>query len=213
VSEKPRDKFKRIDVENLNIVDKDGNVKMTLFNPENVPSLIFEGKDILPGHRKDWPVSGITFYNGEGDECGGLVFGSAKKDDGQYESFGSLSFDQYKQDQVVTFSYNNENGNMNYGLTICDRPKVPLPLILDKIQEIQESNLSDEAKEKEKSALWEGSTTRAFMGKNENGEVTVRLMDSRGKPRIRMLIDADDNPIMEFLDAQGNVIYSIPPQQ
>lgn len=155
----------------------------------------------------------MMFYNGEGDECGGLLFGSEKREAGKYESFGFLTFDQYKQDEVVSVSYNNENGKMSYGFTICDRPKTPLPLILNKIQEIKKSNLSDESKEKEIAALWEGSTTGAFMGKNENGEVSVRLMDSRGKQRIRMLIDEDDNPRMEFLDVQGNVIYTIPPKQ
>lgn len=65
-----KQRIKSIDVENLNIVDKDGNVKFTLFSKGNVPPPLMNGRDILPGHRQDDPISGIMFYNGEGDECG-----------------------------------------------------------------------------------------------------------------------------------------------
>ncbi|WP_282940451.1 hypothetical protein [Paenibacillus sp. RC67] len=206
-----RERFERIDVENLNIVDKDGNIKMTLFNKENIPPAMMDGEDILPGHRKDWPISGIMFYNGEGDECGGLIFGSEKDENGHYKSSASLTFDQYKQDEVVTMSYYNENGVMTYGFKIKDRPQIPLSEQLKILKEINESNKDNETKKKEIDALWEGSTQRAFMGKNEKGEVTICLMDSKGKQRIRMLVDKNDNPRMEFLDGNGNVTYKLPP--
>ncbi|MEF3303400.1 hypothetical protein [Paenibacillus sp. GYB003] len=51
------------------------------------------------------------------------------------------------------------------------------------------------------------------MGKNDKGEVTVCLMDRKGKQRIRMKVDEDDNAVMEFLDGSGNVIYKLPPEQ
>ncbi|WP_353892790.1 hypothetical protein PRVXH_002164 [Proteinivorax hydrogeniformans] len=72
-------KFTNIDLERLNIVEKDGTVKMSLFNSKNMPSAIFEGEDILPGHRQDDNNAGIMFYNGNGTECGGLIFGSKVK--------------------------------------------------------------------------------------------------------------------------------------
>jgi hypothetical protein len=152
------------------------------------------------------------FYNGEGDECGGLIFGSEKNEGGKFKSFASLTFDQYKQDEVVQISYSNENGVMNYGFSVADKSKTPLPVLIDKMQEIKESTRDEKAKKKEVAALWEGSTQRAFMGKNERGEVTVQLMDSKGKQRIRMLVDENDIPRMEFLDDRGNVIYKIPPE-
>jgi hypothetical protein len=65
MSDVKRQRFENIDVENLNIVDKNGIIRMTLFNSENIPPAMIDGKDILPGHRQDWPISGIMFYNGE----------------------------------------------------------------------------------------------------------------------------------------------------
>jgi hypothetical protein len=208
-----KERFESIDVEKLNIVDKDGTIKMTLFNRDNIPPAIMDGKDFLPGHRQNWPISGMMFYNGEGDECGGLIFGSEKKENGEYTSSASLTFDQYKQDEVITMTYDNENGVSTYGFQIKDRPKTPLPEQVKRLQEIRESDKDEATKRQEIQALWEGSTQRAYMGKNKQGEVHVCLMDKKGKPRLRMLVDEQDNPRMEFLDGEGNVLYKLPPEQ
>ena len=204
--------FKSINVENLNIVDKDGKVRLRLFNSDNIPPLIMDGKDILPGHRQNDPMSGLMFYNGDGEECGGLIFGSRKDEDGNYESAASITFDQYKQDQVVQMHYIDDNGEKHYGFSIYDRPSTPLSELIEKDGEIQNSNLSEDEKEKELNAVWEGNTRRAFMGKNKKGEVSVQLFDTKGAPRIRMVVDEEDIPRMEFLDSLGNVTYKLPPE-
>lgn len=193
-----KQRIKSIDVENLNIVDTEGNIKMTLFGRGNVPAAIMNEKDILPGHRQDDPISGIMFYNGEGDECGGLIFGSEKKDNGEYNSALSLTFDQYKQDQIVQVVVDDNNGEQAYGFYIFDRPDIPLPEIIE--QSMSGQNIDN-------------GHQRIFMGKNRNGDVSVRLSDSNGKERIRMVIDSNDIPRMEFLDEKGSVIYSLPPKE
>lgn len=45
-------KVKTLEAEKINIVEKDGTVKMALFNSDNIPPLMMDGKDILPGHRQ-----------------------------------------------------------------------------------------------------------------------------------------------------------------
>lgn len=142
--------------------------------------------------------TGIMFYNGEGDECGGLVFGSEKKDNGEYYSGLSLTFDQYKQDQIVQMQVDDNNGEQTYGFFIYDRPDTPLPEIIER--SVEGKNI-------------ENGHQRIFMGKNRNGDVSVRLSDSKGKERIRMVIDSSDIPRLEFLDEKGSVIYSLPPTQ
>lgn len=204
--------FKSINVENINIVDKDGTVRMRIFNNDNIPPAIIDGKDFLPGHRQKDPIAGLMFYNGEGDECGGLIYGSKKDDLGKYESYASLTFDQYKQDQVVQMHYTDENGQRNYGISIYDRPNTPLPDLIERTHKIQNSELIDKEIDKELENIWEGNRPRAFMGKNSKGEVTVQLSDRKGKPRIRMVVDENDIPRMEFLDGEGKVTYKIPPE-
>jgi hypothetical protein len=93
MAESNRKKYKELDVEKLNIVDKRGKVKMTLFNQENIPPAMMHGEDILPGHRKRDPISGIMFYNGKEDECGGLIYGSEEDEDGNLYAGASLTFD------------------------------------------------------------------------------------------------------------------------
>lgn len=207
-----KQKIVNLDVEKLNIVDKKGNVKMTLFNNENIPPALMDGEDILPGHRQDEPISGLMFYNNEGDEVGGLIFGSKKDDKGNYESSASLTFDQYKQDQVIQMHYIDENGQKHYGFSVYDRPEKPLSQLIKKTHEIKNLNISNEEKEANLKKIWEGNTQRAFMGKNQKGEVSVQLMDSKGNQRIRMVVDENDVPKMEFLDGEGKVVYKLPPE-
>lgn len=77
-----------------------------------------------------------------------MIFGSEKSEDGHYRSFAALTFDHYKQDEVVTMSYSNENGVLNYGFNIMDRPQIPLTKQIEELKRIQESNLDDETKQK-----------------------------------------------------------------
>lgn len=204
--------FKSIDVQNLNIVDKDGTVRMRLFNNDNIPPLLINGEDLLPGHREKDPIAGLMFYNAEGEECGGLIFGNEKDEHGNVKAGASLTFDQYNQDQVVQMHYEEENGQKHYGFSVYDRPETPLAELLERHNEILNSSLTKEVKDRELNKVWEGNAPRAFMGKNKKGEVSVQLSDSKGKPRIRMVVDENDVPRMEFLDSEGNVTYKLPPE-
>lgn len=205
-------RFTKLEAEQINIVDKDGKVKLSLFNSDHIPPAIMDGVDILPGHRQSDPITGITFYNAEGDECGGLIYGNEMNEDGTYEAFASLTFDQYKQDQVVQMSYSDENGKRSYGFTINDRPNNNLRESIEKMREIENSDMTDEERKEAIHHVWDGHVRRAFMGKTEDGDIAVQLMDSKGKQRIRMVVDQNDVPKIEFLDEHGNVIYKLPPK-
>ncbi len=201
--------FTSLDVQRLNIVEKDGTVKMTLFNSDNIPAGIMDGQVVLPGHREGLNISGMIFYNGEGDECGGLVFGSEKKDNGEYESDLSLTFDQYKQDQLVQLAVSEHNGEREYGLNIFDRPDTPLPEFVSLMMDVQK--MQDGPEKDKRLETLQGGHRRIFLGKGLNGDVSVRLSDRTGQERIRMVIDEDDTPRIAFLDAHGDVVYSLPP--
>jgi hypothetical protein len=159
---------------------------MSLFNSDRIPDPIIDGK--VRKRSGIIPFSGILFYNNDGDECGGLTFGSrtytSEDFGGQYagktESFASLTFDAYKGDQV-TQMYFHENvfGERSYGHILYDRPS---------------------------------GVVRASMDRSQDGSVGVKLADSKGRERIRMVIDANDVPKLEFLNEKGEVVYSLPPE-
>ncbi|WP_430510341.1 hypothetical protein [Gottfriedia solisilvae] len=204
-------KIDSLEVEKLNIVDKNGNVKLSLFNNDYIPPGIMNNKVFL-NHRKNDPCSGMMFYNNDGDEVGGLIYGNEVDEEGNYQAVASLTFDQYKQDQVVQMHYTDHNGDKQYGFSVYDRPITPLPEMIEKHKEIQNKVMDEKNKEEEIENLWSGNVERAFMGKSKNGEVSVKLMHRNGNTRIRLAIDEFDVPCMEFLDEKGNVIYKLPPE-
>ncbi|MCJ8010129.1 hypothetical protein MUG84_00040 [Paenibacillus sp. KQZ6P-2] len=182
-----KEKMVELDVEKINIVDKEGNLRMSLFNSDRIPDPIIDGKTVK--RSGIIPASGMLFYNNDGDECGGLTFGSrtytSEDFDGKYagktESFATFTFDAYKGDQV-TQMYFHENmvEERMYGYTLYDRPS---------------------------------GVERARMDRSQDGSVGVKLSDSKGQERIRIVIDANDVPILEFLNETGEVVYSLPPKQ
>lgn len=203
-------KFTQIEAEQLNIVDKDGKVRLSMFNQEHIPPAIMDGVDILPGHRQNEPLAGLMFYNSDGDECGGLIFGNEINEDGENTSFASLTFDQYKQDQVIQMMYVDNGGSQSYGFHILDRPNTNLGEVLKRTRDIEASDMTEEDKQAAINTEYEGNVQRAFMGKTKDG-VSVRLMDSKGHERLRMVVDDNDQPRIEFLDEHGNVTFKLPP--
>lgn len=208
-----KEKYTELDVEKLNVVDSNGKIKLTLFNQENIPPAIMDGRDILPGHRQSDPISGMMFYNSDGDECGGLIYGNETDEDGNVSADVSLTFDQYKQDQVVQVHYSKNAGESLYGFSVYDRPDTPLPEIIEKVNEIKNSTQDEEDKNKELNKIYSGNAHRAFMGKERNGDMSVKLMDSMGRQRIRMVVDKNDVPKIEFLNENGDVTYKLPPEE
>ena len=95
-----KQKFGEIDVERINVVEKDGSTRLVISNRERSPGPIQRGKPF------GYPVggrAGMIFYNDEGTEDGGLIF-NGKKENGQTHAVGSLTFDQYEQDQTIAFN-------------------------------------------------------------------------------------------------------------
>src|SRR5580692_12203611 len=122
--------FREIDVQRINVREPDGTLRMTISNSATAPGLIFKGKEHAFPNRQ---AAGILFFNDEGTENGGLLYGGSKK--GQnVSSGGHLSFDQYEQDQVISLDQTEEHGRRRAGLTFFDRPTSALSMdLVDKL--------------------------------------------------------------------------------
>ena len=82
-------RFEEIDVERINIIEKDGSTRMVISNKERSPGPIQRGKSFgYPGGTR----AGMIFYNDEGTENGGLIFSGERKD-GKVTAVGSLPVD------------------------------------------------------------------------------------------------------------------------
>ncbi len=196
-----RQRFDELDVERLNVVEKDGRLKLVLSNQERQPAPRAAGQD-LP---RDAKSPAILFYNDEGDECGGLVF-SGRKVDGKVQASQSLTFDQYQQDQTLQLVYSEEDATRLVGLRVKDRPAIPLPEHARRLAAWQQL---PEGPAKAAALNPLRAPDRVFVGKS-NGNAAVFLFDTKGQPRIKLLVDANNVARLDFLDAAGNVVQRLP---
>lgn len=202
---KSREKFAEIDVERLNVRQKDGKLLMVIANNERMPDPIINGKS-----WKEPRPAGMVFYNEFGDENGGFLFG-AVVGGGKYGAYHGLSFDKYKQSQAMALVYNDHSGKYRAGLQVWDRPEIPLDEIITKREEAKKMP-DGEAKAAALKKIDEEnfSPTRVYVGKNADKESEVTLYDAKGKARIKMSVTAEGNSKLDFLDAEGKVTYSLP---
>src|SRR5262249_15776955 len=110
-------RFAEITVERINVVDENGQNRLVISNSSRMPGIIQRGEVLTANSGR----TGILFFNDEGTEAGGLIF-SGKKVDGKVTAVGSLTFDQYEQDQTIALQYVDDNGTRRAGLNIVDRP-------------------------------------------------------------------------------------------
>src|SRR5437763_14575549 len=96
--QKPR--FDEI-VQRINIVERDGRVRLVIANADRQAVTVIGGKEILPNRKRE---AGLIFFNDEGDENGGLTYGG-RTESGVARASAALSFDQYQQDETVTLRY------------------------------------------------------------------------------------------------------------
>lgn len=200
-------KFTEIEVERINVVGGDGKPRLVLTNEDRLPAPVIDGQTVK---RQGTPVPGILFFNHAGEECGGLVFGG----DRENWAGAALMFDQRRNDQIIGLLYRENDGRREYGLRLWERPDLP-PEYWEKAaaaHTLPEGPERD-ALLRETAQGGGAGVQRVFVGHSEAGEVKVTLADSKGRERIRMRIDADDVPRLEFLDEAGKVVYSLPPGQ
>jgi hypothetical protein len=193
--------FDEIDVQRINVREPDGTLRMTISNTATAPGLIFRGKEHPHPSRQ---AAGILFFNDEGTENGGLLFGGAKK--GQnVGSGGHLSFDQYEQDQVISLDQSEENGRRRAGLTFSDRPATPIPLeLIDKVN-TPEGNAEFEALAKAGAFGY----PRLFIGKTEDRASSVILRDAKGLARLKLTVTPAGAASIEFIDESGKIVRRI----
>lgn len=200
-------KFQEINVERINVVEKDGSLRLVISNNERSPGPIERGKPFgYPGGSR----GGMIFYNEEGTENGGLIF-SGKKENGKATAVGSLTFDQYEQDQTIALQYIDDDGKRRAGLMISDYPTDISSMQLDQKVKAMRQIPEGPAKEEERQRLSKYSAKfRLYAGRGRNGSSLVQLGDGEGRIRLQLAVDLAGNAKIEFLDEKGNVTRRIP---
>lgn len=111
--------FDDIQVHRINVVERDGTLRMVISNRDRLPGVIVKGKESRPFDR---PAAGMLFYNDEGSENGGLIFGGRRNEKGEVvDSGGSLSFDKYEGKQIVQFAGVDDKTDRFAGFAVNDQ--------------------------------------------------------------------------------------------
>jgi hypothetical protein len=209
-------KFSEIDVERINIVEKDGTVKMAITNVDRFPN----GNDKIngkPTNETRKKRSGMLFFNEDGIECGGFIYDGQKKANGHSAGL-SLTYDQYDGDQVMQLlTQDYQEGDKRFvtsGLMFNDRPSKESQLKTAAImKELGELGKKDPKAADEKYKVYEaqglvGGAPRMMLGKSRNENNGLFLFDNKGMPRAMFYVDKENNAKLDFFDEKGNTISS-----
>ncbi|TYZ11944.1 hypothetical protein FY528_06235 [Hymenobacter lutimineralis] len=193
-------RFGEISVERLNLVERDGTVKMMMSNKERFPQgVTIDGKHI--DYKRPHP--GMLFYNDKGEECGGLIFGGEKGPDGKPSAGGHLSFDRFGQDQVIALNYQEQGGGYKAGLTFNDAPEESVAVLNEKYK-----NATPEEKQQAQKEGKLGLMTRMYVGTTAGRSSAVIMADQRGATRMMMVANTDQSTL-DFKDSQGRTRLTI----
>ncbi|HAY3536463.1 MULTISPECIES: hypothetical protein [Elizabethkingia] len=197
-----KESFDELTVKKINVVGEKGDLRMVISNEHRQHPGIMNGEK-LPDRERS---SGIIFFNSSGDECGGLVYDGNEKDAGLV-----LSVDKFRDDQIMQLQYmeNTQNYDRKYGLQIWDYPKektfnerMRRFKELDKLKNKEEQQQAIK-KMKTDSLLMED---RLFIGKNFNKDVGLFIKDQKGKPRIKIYVDKNNEAKIEILGEDGKAV-------
>jgi hypothetical protein len=210
-----RTRFTEIDVERINVVEKDGKLRMTISNSARLPDPIIGGKSYPLRGGTGAGSAGLIFFNDEGNENGGLAYAGRQTATG-HRANGHMTFDQFDQDEALAFSYSDVDGRSRAGLTISDRSSMPIKIFADsamafqalpdgpektrRLQALRDSPIGEAGK----------SSLRVFVGKTPDRSAVLQLGDPGGRARLRLTVDSLGNPTMEFLDDAGRVVRRYP---
>jgi hypothetical protein len=125
----------------------------------------------------------MLFYNNEGTETGGLVFGGHKDASGQVVDSGvSLSFDKYgATQQIVQLAGVDDVHDRFSGLAINGFTEAGV------------------------------HNRRLWVGRDASDSASVALMDAEGRKRIVIQVLKDGSASLQFLDEHGKVVKQIIP--
>lgn len=194
-------------VERLNVVDSAGNLALVLSNGARLPGGTWGGKEYPQSFVGRGRSAGMLFYNEVGDEVGGLIYEGGPRDS-TYRAFGHLSFDQWKQNQVVALQYIDNGTARSAGLRVWDRPTdAPLEeqfALAEEMLGLPPGPARDSVNRERLRVRDEvRGIPRVYLGSADR-QAQLVMRDPMGRVRARIRADST-GAVLEFLDESGDV--------
>jgi hypothetical protein len=196
-------RFEVIDVERMNIVEKDGKVRIVLSNKARFPGLMVRGQE--NPYPRD--VAGLVFINEDGTEYGTLAT-ETRRASGDFGAYSGLRWGS-GQGQGVGMLYDDDNGQREAGVFVTDAPTTTASQLLDRGKAVQQM-AEGPAKARAMAELRRAEgPKRITVARMKDRSAAVELSDPQGKPRLRLVVDPAGAPRVDFLDATGRVTRSL----
>ncbi|GGW73194.1 hypothetical protein DFQ11_10843 [Winogradskyella epiphytica] len=207
--------FGTIDVERINIVEKDGTVKMLITNEAHFPTKGDSINNTVYHERKK--RAGMLFFNEDGKECGGLIYDGKKNENG-HSSGLSLTYDQYDGDQVMqlltTDTKREGRRFVSSMLAFNDRAENETQELTNQIN-LELEAIKDPMERRKKYMAYKeqglvGSTPRIMLGKTTSQNNGLFLFDDNGMPRAQFSINKDNEVQLVVYNEKGEITSSWP---
>ena len=208
-----RARFTEIDVERINLMESADRYRMVISNRAKSQGPLYQGKPFLYTGAQS-PRSGMIFFNDEGTETGGLIFGGRQLNDTSFSGLGHLSFDQFNQNQVFVIQYVDRNGKRRMGVQINDRHDRNIyewANTRDSVRRLPDGPAKTEALRRlETGEPGEPRVAeRVYVGRDTLKGAVVNLSDRNGRTRLRLVVDSVGSARIEFLAADGRIIHRV----
>ncbi|MFZ0579546.1 MAG: hypothetical protein WA690_08780 [Candidatus Acidiferrales bacterium] len=196
--------FDQITVHRINFVEPDGTPRLIISDRAEFPGAYVHGKEHPRPDRSE--AAGMLFMNDEGTENGGLLWGGLKDKSGKIENYGHLSFDKYDQDQIFAIDSGQDADEKSSAIRISDRGDYPIQEAVDAKDRIEKLPQAQRKAEWDKFfATHTGDANRIYLGRAPDKSASLRIKDEQGRDRLVMRVNAEGNPVIQFLDDSGNV--------
>ncbi|HMO12536.1 MAG TPA: hypothetical protein PKD64_03015 [Pirellulaceae bacterium] len=207
-----------IRTERLEIVEPDGSLAFVLANSARPQVATLDGVPILSGQEEERRNPSFVFFDGHGDEVGGMLFRNDVSADG-FSATRHFSLDGFQQDQTVVLHHYQDARGTRAGLSVTERPEqslvkgfesLGLQLPVDRSQ-LQEAIMAlPEAERQTRLTEIFGGAPRAFVGRALDGSAALVLSDGQGRPRIMLGVPLEGDPFLRILDEDGTPIVNLP---
>ncbi len=162
--------------------------------------------------RKD--LSGMLFHNEDGHESGGLVYWGRRDENGEIQAGGMMTFDQYAEDQIMSLQYAHSGDRKRTGPTISDCPDEMGENLSRFYKDFAAAKSEEERQRLRKEVLptippEELPAKRLFMGRTTRNSSTINLYDPEGRVRLRLDVDKNGVPMIEFFNEQSESVKKI----
>jgi hypothetical protein len=205
-------------VERLEIREPDGNLAFAFAGSAHPTAGTIDGEVLLSDQIEDRRFPHFIYFDGRGDEAGGLMLRTVDGPDGPTIA-RFMTFDGYKHQETITLGHRESAKGSVSGLRVISHvPGATLVGAMGELgvapgatrAELQSALQALPPDERERILPRLTGATRVEVGTALGGNAGLTLSDAAGRPRVILEAPGDGQPSLRFLDENGETVLRVP---